>query len=181
MRPPWHTNKARLFLRICEYMWSPLGPPMHPRSTTSTSKYSNLKMGLIFMTRGIFPISFCNITRAYTTSGGIFMISSDFLSTKIRAYIEETALPAPSPEERTSLADFSEDEIRQTKDFPLGKSPGPDGFNNKFYQTFVDILSLFNSISPTSAFAPQSLEAYISILPKPGKEPPAALIFAQSH
>lgn len=75
--------------------------------------------------------------------------------------------------------DFSVDEVTQEiKDFPLGKSPGPDCINNTFYKTFADLLlpflcKVFNTISPISPSAPQSLEAYISVLPKPSKDPTA--------
>lgn len=67
--------------------------------------------------------------------------------------------PTLPPEEVSFLEeDFSIDEVRQAiKDFPLGKSSGTDSFNNKFYKTFIDILSPFlckdfNAISPTSPF-----------------------------
>lgn len=67
-------------------------------------------------------------------------------------------------------------------DFSLGKSPGPDGFNNRFYKVLGEQLvpfmsKVFNSVSPASPFAPQSLVAHISVLPKPGKEPIACSNF----
>lgn len=102
---------------------------------------------------------------------------ADSLTAKINAYIEEIALPSLSSEETSLEEEFTVEEVGQTiKAFPLGKSPGPDGFNNKFYKTFGDLLSpfmckVFNSTSHSSPFAPQSLEAYISVLPKPGKDP----------
>lgn len=102
---------------------------------------------------------------------------ADSLLAKIDNTVNETALPTLSPEHISSLEeDFTVDDFPQAiKDFLLGKSPGTDGFNNKFYKVLGDLLSLFmckvfNSVSSASLFAPQSMEAYILVLPKPGKD-----------
>lgn len=71
---------------------------------------------------------------------------------------------------------FSEQEVVVAiASAPSGKSPGPDGFTPKFYKTVGSLLApflsqVFNAISEGSAFPSQTLEAYISLIPKPGKD-----------
>lgn len=58
---------------------------------------------------------------------------------------------------------------------PSGKSLGPDGITSKFYKIYKDsitsfMLRVFNSISAINGFTPQTLEAHITLLPKPDKD-----------
>lgn len=62
------------------------------------------------------------------------------------------------------------------KQLKNGKAPGPDGYTNRFYKAFPDhlspiLLASFDSISQLTTFPVQTLEAHISIIPKPGKDP----------
>lgn len=57
-----------------------------------------------------------------------------------------------------------------------GKAPGPDGLIVAYYHAFVDTLLPFltsyaNSVSAGVGFHPETLHAYITVLPKPGKDP----------
>lgn len=67
--------------------------------------------------------------------------------------------------------------IEQTiNTLPNGKSPGPDGFSNEYFKTFVNILSpymttVFNKGAETATLPQDMLKAHIVTLPKPGKEP----------
>lgn len=56
-----------------------------------------------------------------------------------------------------------------------GKCPGPDGFSMAYYKTFVDplvepYLKAFNKLSSPNPKPNNLLEAYISVIPKPGKD-----------
>lgn len=59
---------------------------------------------------------------------------------------------------------------------PSGKSPGPDALlphsiNDLPTNLFPLLTKLFNSLSEGSVFPPQTLEAHISLIPKPDKYP----------
>lgn len=68
-------------------------------------------------------------------------------------------------------------EIRNAiKHLKIGKSPGPDGFTSIYYKTFIDILTdplaaALNSMSQPRELTPDLLSAFITVLPKPGKDP----------
>lgn len=92
-------------------------------------------------------------------------------------YIKETALPVLTSIETTPLdQEFSEDEIQRVIDSLIpGKSPGPDGFTPRFYKIFKEelipiIKRTFNTVSTSVPFVPQSMQAYISLIPKPDKD-----------
>lgn len=70
---------------------------------------------------------------------------------------------------------MEEEVIGAIKGTPAGKSPGPDGFTPKFYKSFESLLGPFLckvliGISDGCPLPNQSLEATITVIPKPGKD-----------
>lgn len=56
------------------------------------------------------------------------------------------------------------------------KAPGPDGFTPAYYKTFLEtlskpLISALNSITEGNSFPIDTLRAYISLIPKEGKDP----------
>lgn len=103
--------------------------------------------------------------------------SKDTQALDINNYLDSVTTPTLSREQIESLsAPFSVKEIVDAiNSSPNGKSPGPDGFSGSYYKKFKDILAphladYFNKISPEVPFRTESLSAYITVIPKEGKD-----------
>lgn len=108
-------------------------------------------------------------------------------SEDIHEFLQHIRLPSLTSEQLSQLNDpFTEQEIIVTiKTLHLGKAPGPDGLTGEYFKQFAQQLAphltaLFNDMASSSKFPSESLQALIT-LPKPGKEPTAPKMFAQSR
>lgn len=100
------------------------------------------------------------------------------LNTDITNFLDNLNLPRLTNSQLESLNQpISIDEIRKTiLSLPQGKSPGPDGFPSEYYKLFHQTLSpflleTFNKAIRTSSFPKEMLGAYVTTIPKQGKDP----------
>lgn len=116
-------------------------------------------------------------TELYNIPNGKMYGNPEMAQQKIQQYIKETAIPTLTSSESSQLeCDFSMEEIQRVIDSLVpGKSPGPDGFTPRFYKTFKTELmpimkQTFNAVSTTVPFGSQSMQAYITLVPKIDKD-----------
>ena len=91
-------------------------------------------------------------------------------------YLEKFNLPRLNQEEMVIMNNpVASTEIQAViKNFPINKSPGPDGFTGEFYQTFRDelmliLLKLFQKFAEEGTLPNSFYEATITLTPKPDK------------
>ena len=97
---------------------------------------------------------------------------------QIDLYLTESAIPRLSEEDRQKLDDvITEEEIKVAVSImKRGKAPGPDGFTGQYYKILFPSISgymvkLFNALGTSASLAKDTLLAYISVIPKEGKDP----------
>lgn len=114
----------------------------------------------------------------YTAFYNIPMLGDDSPATPdsptVRYFIDETILPTLDTNDTADLDHpFSSEKLQQViKKIPTNKTPGSDGYTNKFYKIFHTPLSpfllrFFNSILPDNPFPSRTLEVHITLIPKP--------------
>lgn len=93
-------------------------------------------------------------------------------------FLRKVRLPKASEEMLTRLnAEITDAEICSTiRKLGCGKAPGPDGYTGEFYKLMRDQLSpvlarYFNVLLDTGELRPEADNAYILVLPKPGRDP----------
>ena len=93
-------------------------------------------------------------------------------------FLETYKLPKWKQEEIENLnKPITSKEIKlAAKNLPKNKSPGPDGFPGKFYQTFKEeltpiLLKLFQKIEMEGKLPNSFYKASVTLIPKPGKRP----------
>ncbi|XP_040197503.1 chromosome-associated kinesin KIF4-like [Rana temporaria] len=98
--------------------------------------------------------------------------------TDLDAFLQNVPLPRLLDSHRATLdSPFQVAEISAViKDLKTDSAPGPDGFSNLYYKTFSEILApylvrFFNSLRRDSLADPSANLAFISVIPKPGKDP----------
>ncbi|XP_073648317.1 modulator of smoothened protein isoform X1 [Tursiops truncatus] len=92
-------------------------------------------------------------------------------------FLEKHNLPRLNQEEIENInRPITSTEIETViKNLPTNKSPGPDGFTGKFYQTFREeltpiLLKLFENIAERGTLPNSFCEATITLMPKPDKD-----------
>ncbi|XP_077341390.1 uncharacterized protein LOC143986857 [Lithobates pipiens] len=97
---------------------------------------------------------------------------------EIRDYIISSGMPSLAMEvtEEINMPITVEEVNGVIANLAMGKSPGPDGFTNLYYKRFVSILGApmckyLSAINTSNPLPPEALLAYITVLPKAGKDP----------
>ena len=92
-------------------------------------------------------------------------------------FLEKYNFPRLNQEELENInRPITSDEIETViKNLPTNKSPGPDGFTGKFYQTFREeltpiFLKLLQKIAEGETLSNSFYEATITLIPKPEKD-----------
>ena len=92
-------------------------------------------------------------------------------------FLEKFSLPRTNQEEIEIMNNpITSTEIEAViKNLPKNKSPGPDGFTGKFYQTFGEelmpiLLKLLQKISEEGTLPNSFSKATITLIPKPDKD-----------
>uniref|UniRef100_A0A8D1ARI2 RNA-directed DNA polymerase n=1 Tax=Sus scrofa TaxID=9823 RepID=A0A8D1ARI2_PIG len=92
-------------------------------------------------------------------------------------FLEKYTLPRLNQEEIEKMKrPITSTEIETViKNLPTNKSPGPDGFTGKFYQTFRKeltplLLKLFQKIAVERTLSNSFYKAIITLIPKPDKD-----------
>ena len=94
-------------------------------------------------------------------------------------FLERYNLPRLNQEEIENMSrPITSNKIETViKSLPTNKSPGPDGFTGKFYQTFREeltpiLLKLFQKIAEERTLPNSFYKATITLIPKPDKDIP---------
>lgn len=101
-----------------------------------------------------------------------------FDQTAFETFMTDLRLPWLNETEVQILNEpITEEELTRTvKSLPSHKAPGPDGLPYIYYNTFLPtiskhLVSLFNSLLQGQRPCQQFLHSYITVIPKPDKDP----------
>ncbi|KAM4034885.1 uncharacterized protein ACNLHF_021597 [Anomaloglossus baeobatrachus] len=168
----------RFFYEAADKCGRPLARMLHPRAAVSYIPFIKTQKDRNTHDPGeILEVFKSYYDKLYNIKGQFADLAPTELGEKIRKYVGDTALPPLDVLLSGALEeDISETEIGAAiRHTPSGKCPGPDGFTPAFYKLFGAQLApimarTFNSLDGEVGFVPQTLEAHISVIPKPGKD-----------
>ncbi|XP_075209466.1 UDP-N-acetylglucosamine transporter TMEM241 isoform X1 [Anomaloglossus baeobatrachus] len=168
----------RFFYEAADKCGRPLARMLHPRAAVSYIPFIKTQKDRNTHDPGeILEVFKSYYDKLYNIKGQFADLAPTELGEKIRKYVGDTALPPLDVLLSGALEeDISETEISAAiQHTPSGKCPGPDGFTPAFYKLFGAQLApimarTFNSLDGEVGFVPQTLEAHISVIPKPGKD-----------